>query len=1193
MVDIIDEAGVRIVAVIDPAFNAKVKKAVAKSLRGVDKQIKQSLRPVSRAVEDSIVQPFEKAGAKVSVISRTTGENIARGIESGTDEASREIGQMVTRANAELGRISADVDIDTSAAQSRIDAFLAANGTHTVDADLAVVTGMAQAEMDAFFASNLGDSLSIDLEVDTSRAQARIDAFLAANFGESLTFNLDLDTTRARARVDSFLANSLESFEVDLDVTTANAQAQVDAFLANSLDDLSVDLDVDTSLAEAQVDRFLADTLGQSIDIDLDVDTGFAQAEVDGFLAFNDGREINIDVDTQKGAFESITDSLDGIGSSAGRSTRLVRPLYAALGLLATAAVPLAGAVTVASGALLSAGAAASSLALGFTAVRVGSEGVGDAITAQSKAQEELARTGEISAATQETLAAAMENLAPAARDFVRTLVKIGPAWTKVRKATQQALFEGTAPLLQRLSDAHLPAVSRALEGVAGDFNEMARSATDALTSAGAVEGVSRALESMREQLQDIVPALGNIATGLGILFLGATGEAEDLAKSFLNVSETFEEFARRVTGDGSFQKFLDDATKAADSLFEAIGAVGGVIGTILTASSGVGVGALDTITNSFRALDEQLESVSGQRAIEGFFEGLYTVIGIVTDTIGNLGPVFSGLGDIFEAMEGPIQRLRDALEPFTRDLFKDVGDTLSSLADPIARATDSIAGFVEKIQPLAGHLGPVVVAIGALVGGVAALSTLAGPVTAVVSAISALAGLGPVIAAIASPAGLAIAAVVGAFVVGYTQIEAFRDSVNEAFFAVRDAVVDAWDDIRPALSDLWRTIQDDLIPAVTEFYEQIKPLVDFFYQQVVPAFYALAGEGIVAVIEAIEDTIKVLSAIYLGLATAIQWTKDFAQAVGDAFNATKDAVNQTIDFIGEKFGQFREALVDGVNATKRFVNRVVAFFTDLWTRSTDLVKRLSERVTEIFRNLPGAVGRALSSLPRVVTQILQSTLAAGRQKAAEIVSTIRQKIAELPGKIREIGGRLFDAGKAIMDRLVAGISSVGGVAGDIASGVGDALRGVMRDLVNTLNNAIPNSLGSGPFSIDLPDNPVPNPFANGGIVRRPTNALIGEAGPEVVLPLVSRRINRTLQLLRQSGLLDSPLVQREVLARTPVAATERITFPTQSASRITGTTSTKVTNNTINQTFTLAPVDDAETLFAQIANRMAAYTER
>jgi hypothetical protein len=52
-----------------------------------------------------------------------------------------------------------------------------------------------------------------------------------------------------------------------------------------------------------------------------------------------------------------------------------------------------------------------------------------------------------------------------------------------------------------------------------------------------------------------------------------------------------------------------------------------------------------------------------------------------------------------------------------------------------------------------------------------------------------------------------------------------------------------------------------------------------------------------------------------------------------------------------------------------------------------------------------------------------------------------------------------------------------------------------------------PTGPGPGDFGATLPDNPFKTnggevPMATGGIVTRPTRALIGEAGPEAVIPL-------------------------------------------------------------------------------------------
>lgn len=68
------------------------------------------------------------------------------------------------------------------------------------------------------------------------------------------------------------------------------------------------------------------------------------------------------------------------------------------------------------------------------------------------------------------------------------------------------------------------------------------------------------------------------------------------------------------------------------------------------------------------------------------------------------------------------------------------------------------------------------------------------------------------------------------------------------------------------------------------------------------------------------------------------------------------------------------------------------------------------------------------------------------------------------------------------------------------AAGAANAL-----ERANTAAWNLPNRIGGN------------KPFAEGGIVRGPTQALIGEAGTEVVIPMT--RPGRAAELMRQSGL--------------------------------------------------------------------------
>ena len=83
----------------------------------------------------------------------------------------------------------------------------------------------------------------------------------------------------------------------------------------------------------------------------------------------------------------------------------------------------------------------------------------------------------------------------------------------------------------------------------------------------------------------------------------------------------------------------------------------------------------------------------------------------------------------------------------------------------------------------------------------------------------------------------------------------------------------------------------------------------------------------------------------------------------------------------------------------------------------------------------------------------------------------------------RGYGSLLYEQGRALIQGLVNGVQSA-------LSGAGATIAGAIRD-------AVP---GGGAIA-DLAGR-IPRPFATGGIVRSPTLALLGEAGPEAVIPL-------------------------------------------------------------------------------------------
>ncbi|WP_327254086.1 phage tail tape measure protein [Streptomyces sp. NBC_01244] len=121
--------------------------------------------------------------------------------------------------------------------------------------------------------------------------------------------------------------------------------------------------------------------------------------------------------------------------------------------------------------------------------------------------------------------------------------------------------------------------------------------------------------------------------------------------------------------------------------------------------------------------------------------------------------------------------------------------------------------------------------------------------------------------------------------------------------------------------------------------------------------------------------------------------------------------------------------------------------------------------------------------------------------KARDGLNAVIEFFTGLPGRIRDTAGSVarsaLGIGGSIIDGLKDGLSRLGGFASSLASSVTGAAKGAINGVVDLLNWAIPNKLGWGALSIDIPDNPIPHVRAMGGPAQGLTR--VGERGPEWV----------------------------------------------------------------------------------------------
>ncbi|MFJ8955626.1 phage tail tape measure protein [Streptomyces sp. NPDC102381] len=156
----------------------------------------------------------------------------------------------------------------------------------------------------------------------------------------------------------------------------------------------------------------------------------------------------------------------------------------------------------------------------------------------------------------------------------------------------------------------------------------------------------------------------------------------------------------------------------------------------------------------------------------------------------------------------------------------------------------------------------------------------------------------------------------------------------------------------------------------------------------------------------------------------------------------------------------------------------------------------------DLFLNFTGP-GLIIKHWDKIVAGT-KSAFNAVRDWAKKGLDAVIGFVTSLPGKIVSAGSKLLSAGKSIgkyvIDGIKNGLSALGGFASSLASAVGRAAKGAINSVIDLLNWAIPNKLGWGKLSIDLPDSPIPKIRAMGGPASGWTR--VGERGPEdVFLP--------------------------------------------------------------------------------------------
>lgn len=153
------------------------------------------------------------------------------------------------------------------------------------------------------------------------------------------------------------------------------------------------------------------------------------------------------------------------------------------------------------------------------------------------------------------------------------------------------------------------------------------------------------------------------------------------------------------------------------------------------------------------------------------------------------------------------------------------------------------------------------------------------------------------------------------------------------------------------------------------------------------------------------------------------------------------------------------------------------------------LIDGLVSSIVFVFTQLPGRVWAGIKALPGIIGGVFRDAWSWAKREVSQGADAVVNFVQRLPGRIR---GFMSNVGHDILDGLKSGINAV----------------------ISGFNRGIDRVAGF--VHIGLPHLPY---LAAGGLVKAPTLAVVGEAGPEAVIPMSSPQ--KAAQVAKSTGLLD------------------------------------------------------------------------
>ena len=588
-------------------------------------------------------------------------------------------------------------------------------------------------------------------------------------------------------------------------------------------------------------------------------------------------------------------------------------------------------------------------------------------------------------------------------------------------------------------------------------------------------------------------------------------GAGQDITRVTPGLNAFFRKMADAGEAPIPALREVEEAIRNAESSSEALsiatdafGAEGAQRLTAAIRDAGVSFGDLDGF---IAGADGNLARTT--KATATFGEKMREVWNRIQAQIGKkLLPVFDRLArfisENWEDWAATARRVSERVREVATQVWDRLSPAVATLRDALAAMRDALEPVVRRIvEFIRANPTPFLAALAVVVGGVA--------VAALWSMVTALTAAAVAMVAAISPVALVVgglAALVGGLVLAYQKVGWFRDLVDAVADFFAEKVWPALQETAAVVKEVFEEVIWPVVEAVTGWViDTVRGIPDFFtddawpvlqqtaevvrevFERVIrPVVEAVAGfviDQVQAVISIFDGLIDFFTGVFTG-----DWSKSW-EAIKQIFAAVFDFM---IEAPAKFVGQLGEILADigptllGFGAD--FIELVGrGLFEGLKFIVLDMAPKMTEWLAEIAGNLLKWGGDAMAHIGRGI-------LAGLKFLVLDLPRMLLEWQAEIVTGLVRWGGEIAFS---VIDGIVDGISGAAGAVfralRDMISAAWDRVKDVpvVGDVAGVITGGVSavGGLVGGLFG-----------GARGALVTQPTLALIGEAGPELLVPL-------------------------------------------------------------------------------------------